>query len=123
MLPKPNNMGGVPAAIHDMTSSSASVGDSIVSAPTKGRRPPELAHSAASPGKQTSIVGLDLQRSAFGDPSRSGRRSLRQTQFTALSVFDLLLYPPSSQSYTLIAQRPSGAGRKRVSWLFARTGT
>jgi hypothetical protein len=54
MLPNPKKIGGVPAAIHDMTSSSAPVGNSIVSAPTKGRRPSHFAHSAASPGKQTS---------------------------------------------------------------------
>jgi hypothetical protein len=54
MLPKPKKIGGVPAAIHDATSSSASVGNSVVSAPTKGRRPFHFAHSAASPGKQTS---------------------------------------------------------------------
>ena len=54
VLPKPKKIGGVPAAIHDATSSSASIGNSIVSAPTKGRWPFHFAHSAASPGKQTS---------------------------------------------------------------------
>ncbi len=54
MLPNPKKIGGVPAAIHDATSSSASVGDSIVSVPTKGRWPSHFAHSAASPGKHTS---------------------------------------------------------------------
>jgi hypothetical protein len=54
VLPNPKKIGGVPAAIHDATSPSASVVNSIVSAPTKGRWPFHFAHSAASPGKQTS---------------------------------------------------------------------
>ena len=54
MLPNPKQIGGVPAAIHDATSSSASVANSIANAPTKGRWPSHFAHSAASPGKYTS---------------------------------------------------------------------
>jgi hypothetical protein len=53
MLPNPKHTGGVPSAIHDAISSSASVGNSIASAPTKGRRLPHFAHSAANPGKHT----------------------------------------------------------------------
>jgi len=54
VLPKPKKIGGVPSAIHDNTSSSVSVGNSSVSAPTKGRRPFGSTHSAAGPGKQSS---------------------------------------------------------------------
>ena len=49
-LPKPKQIGGFPAAIHDATSSSVSVGSSKLSAPTKGRWPFHFAHSDASPG-------------------------------------------------------------------------
>ena len=45
ILPKPKEIGGVPAAIQDNTSSSAPVGNSSVSAPTKGcRRPSPATH-------------------------------------------------------------------------------
>jgi hypothetical protein len=54
MLPNPKKIGGVPAAIHDATSSSAAVGDSIVGVPTNGRRPFHFAHSARSQGTHTS---------------------------------------------------------------------
>ena len=54
MLPQPKEIGGVPSAIHDATSSSASVSNSIVSAPTNGRWPFHFGHSAANPGKQIS---------------------------------------------------------------------
>ncbi len=36
MLPNPKKIGGVPAAIHDATSASASVANSSVSVPTNG---------------------------------------------------------------------------------------
>jgi hypothetical protein len=54
VLPKPKKIGGVPAPFHDATSSSTSVGNSIVSAPTKGRWRSNFAHSAANAGKHTS---------------------------------------------------------------------
>ncbi|SKT76737.1 Uncharacterised protein [Mycobacteroides abscessus subsp. abscessus] len=53
MLPEAKQIGGGPAAIHDITSSSAEVVSSMVRAPTKGRRPPYFAHSSASPRKHT----------------------------------------------------------------------
>ncbi|SHU30503.1 Uncharacterised protein [Mycobacteroides abscessus subsp. abscessus] len=53
MLPKPKKIGGVPPAIHDATSSSASCVIAMVSEPTNGRSPFHFAHSVARPGKQT----------------------------------------------------------------------
>ena len=53
MLPNPKQIGGVPAAIQDATSSSASVGCSNVRVPTNGRWSPHFTHSAARPGKHT----------------------------------------------------------------------
>ena len=72
MLPKPKKIGGVPAAIHDATSSSASVGNSIASAPTNGPSTIPFRPFGSQPGKANLVVGLDFQPSAFGDPSRQG---------------------------------------------------
>jgi hypothetical protein len=54
MLPVAKQIGGDPAATHAATSSSTSVVNPIVSAPTKGRWPSHFAHSAANPGTHTS---------------------------------------------------------------------
>ena len=50
----PFELAGRPAAIHDITSSSASVANSRVRVPTKGRWAAHVDHSDARPGKQTS---------------------------------------------------------------------
>ena len=121
-LPNPKQIGGVPAAIHDATSSSASVGNSIVSAPTKGRLAIPFRPFGCQPGKAHLVVGLDFQRSAFGDPSRPGACGLRQTEFTALRILDLLpsrakpaSRTPSSRSGPTAPAGTAGAGR----WLAA----
>ena len=74
------------------------------------------------PGIAHLVVGLDFQRSAFGDPSRPGACRLRQTEFTALRILDLLRPRHASQSNTLVAERPNGAGRNGRSWPLARSG-
>ena len=53
-LPNPKQIGGVPAAIHDATSASASVGDCNAKAPTNGRRSIHCAQSARGPGTSSS---------------------------------------------------------------------
>jgi hypothetical protein len=66
MLPKPKYIGGVPAAIQDATSSSASVGNSIGSADKK----PAPTPFGSQPGKAQLVVSLNLQRPAVRHPSR-----------------------------------------------------
>src|SRR5579875_3424086 len=96
ILPKPKRIGGFPSAIHEATSSSASVGVSIVSAPTNGRWSPNSAHSAASPGKQTSSyawISSDSRsaiRRGEGRDRKSTRLNSSHTEIYTLSLHDAL---------------------------------
>src|SRR5690242_9593860 len=122
MLPKAKHIGGVPDAIHEATLSSASVVNSIVSAPTNGRCPSHSVHSSASPGKHASSYAWISSAARFASRCEEGPVDLGRPSCARCVSSTLFVARQYPQSKALIAEADIRGGRIGTVCPFGRIG-